>query len=165
MVDNAAHERLQPSLLDRLTDREPGQLRETRDERVIDIRRLREIVHRDLSWLLNTSNNNDLIDPDLYPHASRSVLKYGLHEVAGDYSTTEKAEMIRKSIRHAIEAFEPRIRSGTVDVELRGGEAGRETIFSFDIRADMWAEPVPMELYLRSEVDVTTGEISVERAV
>jgi type VI secretion system protein ImpF len=27
----------------------------------------------------------------------------------------------------------------------------------------MWAEPVPLELYLRSEVDLTTGDISVER--
>jgi type VI secretion system protein ImpF len=27
----------------------------------------------------------------------------------------------------------------------------------------MWAQPLPMELYLRSEVDVTTGNIRVER--
>ena len=29
---------------------------------------------------------------------------------------------------------------------------------SFDIRADMWAQPMPLELYLRSQVDVTTGQ-------
>jgi type VI secretion system protein ImpG len=33
----------------------------------------------------------------------------------------------------------------------------------FDIRAEMWAQPLPMELYLRSEVDVTTGELKLER--
>ena len=43
-------ERLQPSLLDRLTDEEPTSQVESRDARVIDIRRLREIVQRDLSW-------------------------------------------------------------------------------------------------------------------
>ena len=33
------------------------------------------------------------------------------------------------------------------------------------IRADMWAQPLPMELYLRSSVDVTTGEVMVERSM
>ena len=34
---------------------------------------------------------------------------------------------------------------------------------ALDIRADMWAQPMPLELYLRSTVDITTGEVSVER--
>jgi type VI secretion system protein ImpF len=34
---------------------------------------------------------------------------------------------------------------------------------TFDIAADMWAQPLPMELYLRSEVDITTGELKLER--
>jgi len=28
----------------------------------------------------------------------------------------------------------------------------------------MWAQPLPLELFLRSQVDVTTGEVSVERS-
>jgi type VI secretion system protein ImpF len=28
----------------------------------------------------------------------------------------------------------------------------------------MWAEPIPIELYLRSSVDVTTGQVSLERS-
>ena len=57
MADKNIAERLQPSLLDRLTDDAPGDLQEARDMRVIDIRRLREIVQRDLSFLLNTNNS------------------------------------------------------------------------------------------------------------
>jgi type VI secretion system protein ImpF len=34
---------------------------------------------------------------------------------------------------------------------------------SFDIRAEMWAQPLPLELYLRSEVNVATGELKLER--
>ena len=49
-------ERLQPSLLDRLTDDDATNAAESREARVIDIRRLRDIVQRDLSWLLNTNN-------------------------------------------------------------------------------------------------------------
>ena len=40
-----------------------------------------------------------------------------------------------------------------------------ETQIAFDIHADMWAQPVPRELYLRSKVDVTTGEVKMERGL
>ena len=39
----------------------------------------------------------------------------------------------------------------------------RKSIVTYDIHADMWAQPMPMELYLRSQVDVTTGELQLER--
>jgi len=166
MADKTISERLQPSLLDRLTDTEPGLLKESRDVRVIDIRRLREIIQRDLSWLLNTNNNDSVIDAATYPNVACSVLNYGVREVAGDFSTAERAELIRLSIKRAIERFEPRIREGSTDVELRyEAENENKTLVKFDIRADMWAQPLPMELYLRSEVDVTTGELRLERGM
>ena len=164
MADKTMAERLQPSLLDRLTDDAPGDLQETREMRVIDIRRLREIVQRDLSYLLNTNNSESWIDPAVHPLAAKSVLNYGVRDVAGDFSTLNKAQAIRKSIMQAIETYEPRIRSGSANVEIRTKDVARETIVSFDIRADMWAEPIPIELYLRSTVDITTGQISLERA-
>ncbi len=164
MADKTLSERLQPSLLDRLTDDAPGELQEARDMRVIDIRRLREIVQRDLSFLLNTNNAESWIDADRYPHAARSVLNFGVRDVAGDFSTLDRAQAIRKSILQSIEIFEPRIRQGSANVEIRTQDVQRETIVSFDIRADMWAEPIPIELYLRSTVDVTTGQITLERA-
>lgn len=163
MSDRTITERLQPSLLDRLTDDDPGVPTERRDDRVIDLRRLREIIQRDLSWLLNTSDNAGLVDAERYPHAARSVLNFGIHEVAGEYSTAERASLIRKSIAEAIRTFEPRIHPGSVNVLLRQGDGNRVTLVTFDIRADMWAQPMPMELYLRSQVDVTTGEINLER--
>lgn len=163
MSDRTISERLQPSLLDRLTDDAPSEKTERRDDRVIDLRRLREIIQRDLSWLLNTSDNSTLIVARRYPNAAASVLNFGIQEVAGDYSTAERAEAIRRSIANAIRAHEPRIHPGSIEVKLRVGNNNRTAVVSYDIRADMWAQPVPMELYLRSEVDVTTGELKLER--
>ena len=164
MADKTMSERLQPSLLDRLTDDDPGILTEAREARVIDIRRLREIVQRDLSWLLNTNNADGWIQPLRHPMAAKSVLNYGGKDVAGDYAAKDRAELIRKSIAQAIEHFEPRIRRGSVQVALRTLDVKTKTIIAFDIRADMWAEPIPIELYLRSVVDVTTGQVQLERA-
>ena len=42
MAELTTQERLQPSLLDRLTDDEPGKHEESRDKRVITANRLRE---------------------------------------------------------------------------------------------------------------------------
>lgn len=163
MSDHKLTERLQPSLLDRLTDDNPGDLQETRDSRVIDLRRLREIIQRDLSWLLNTYDNSGMIRPDLYPHASNSVLSYGVREVAGEYDVKERSVNIRDSIHRAIEKFEPRIIPGTLSVLLRDSKALGQTIVAFDIAAEMWAQPMPMELYLRSQIDITSGELTLER--
>lgn len=163
MADHGLTERLQPSLLDRLTDDDPTNPAESRDSRVIDLRRLREIVMRDLSWLLNTFDNSTLIDAERFPHASNSVLGYGVEEVAGEYSTLDRTMRIRASIHTAIERFEPRIIPGTLNVVLRDQEKSGHTVVTFDIAADMWAQPLPMELYLRSEVDITTGELKLER--
>ncbi|WP_299153913.1 type VI secretion system baseplate subunit TssE [uncultured Tateyamaria sp.] len=163
MSDKMIAERLQPSLLDRLTDDNPTELTERRETRVIDVRQLRDIIQRDLAWLLNTANSASQIDGDLYPNVIASTLNFGIREVAGDYSTAERAEMIRKSIMESVQVFEPRIHPGSLDVELRVGQENHDSVVSYDIRADMWAQPMPIELYLRSQVDVTTGELQLER--
>lgn len=164
MADKTLAERLQPSLLDRLTDDAPGDTKETRASRVIDISRLRDIIQRDLSWLLNTHNIESSFDSKALPNVANSVLNYGLSEVSGEYSTGYRAEQIRRSILRAIEIHEPRIIPGSVDVSLTTDDKSGDMTVALIIRADMWAQPMPLELYLRSKVDVVTGEINVERS-
>lgn len=163
MADKTIAERLQPSLLDRLTDNETDMLSERREDRVIDVRALREIIQRDLGWLLNTNNSETIIDAEIYPNIATSVLNFGVRDVTGDYSNMNKAETIRRAIGDAIEAFEPRILRGSAEVEMRLDKDASGAIVKYDIHADMWAQPLPMELFLRSEVDMTTGEFALER--
>jgi len=137
--------------------------KESRESRVIDIRQLRNIIRRDLSWLLNSNNQDSQIDEEIYPNVLTSVLNYGVREVGGDYSTEKRAAEIRKSIHKSISLFEPRIKQGTLEVTLHRDKDSSDAIFDFDIHADMWAQPLPMELYLRSQVDVTTGHLTLER--
>ncbi|WP_292286643.1 type VI secretion system baseplate subunit TssE [Marivita sp.] len=162
MADRTLTERLQPSILDRLTDDDPKTETENVNNRVIDIRRLREIIQRDLSWLLNTGNLDSEIDPDQFPNVRRSVVNYGVPDSTGDYSTRARASDVRDAIRAAIELFEPRILDGSLTVISRSEDVGRESLIAFDIMADMWAEPVPAELYLRTQFDTTTGHITLE---
>ncbi|UTH47141.1 type VI secretion system baseplate subunit TssE [Loktanella salsilacus] len=162
MADKTITERLQPSLLDRLTDDEPGNKTESRDSRVINLGRLRDIVRRDLAWLLNSSNMDSILDSEAYPHTSRSVLNYGIRDASGDFSTENRADAIRTAIELAITRFETRIIPGTLEVTMRETKERKRAVVDFDIHADMWAQPVPMELYLRSQVDLITGELSLD---
>jgi type VI secretion system protein ImpF len=55
MPELAVVEKLQPCLLDRLTDDEPKNSQESRSQRVISVQRYRQGVLRDLQWLFNSS--------------------------------------------------------------------------------------------------------------
>lgn len=162
MADLTITERLQPSLLDRLTDDRRDAATESRDDWLIDMRRLRDIVLRDLSWLINTTNSG--LDLTGYPHAATSTLNYGLDSISGMSAGAARATALRQSILRAIELYEPRLKSGTLDVRVGGGESDRSAHLIYDIRADLWAQPLPAELYLRTKVDMSTGEAVISRS-
>ncbi len=163
MADRALLDRLQPSLLDRLTDDAPGERSETNAAWVIDVSRLREIIQRDLHWLLNTTNFEPSMDLEQYPEAAASVLNFGIIDVSGTAATHRRADDIRQAIRTAIERFEPRLLPDTLEVTMHEDYDRRGALISFDIRAELWAEPVPLDLFLRTQLDVTTGQVTLRR--
>ena len=83
MAELTYQERLQPSLLDRLTDDEPHQTKESRTARVMSIGKLLPGVLRDLNWLLNTANFASHRSLDRLPHVADSTLNYGIPSFAG----------------------------------------------------------------------------------
>ena len=71
MADLTQKDRLQPSLLDRLTDNDPERKQESRDSRVLSPSRLRDCVRRDLVWLLNTTHLRPSRTSTSYPLVAR----------------------------------------------------------------------------------------------
>ncbi|MFK7943562.1 MAG: type VI secretion system baseplate subunit TssE [Paracoccaceae bacterium] len=163
MADRMLMERLQPSLLDRLTDNDPTAIKESGSNRIIDVARLREIILRDLAWLLNTSNIESEHDLEDYPNVAASTLNYGIADIAGTHATMDRATHIRQTIRAAIETFEPRILPQSLQVSMHQEKVGSGAVISFEIRGELWAEPVPIDLYLKTALDVTTGEVTLTR--
>ena len=74
MSELVTGERLQPCLLDRLTDLEPGNKEESRFNRVISMARYRNGVLRDLRWLLGTSKHLESENLKEFPSAAVSGL-------------------------------------------------------------------------------------------
>ena len=83
MADLTPMERLQPCLLDRLTDENPGSQQESRNERVVSLRAYRRAVLRDLSWLFNARAHTPTELIGEFEVASHSVLNYGTRDMCG----------------------------------------------------------------------------------
>ncbi|HEY2588568.1 MAG TPA: type VI secretion system baseplate subunit TssE [Tepidisphaeraceae bacterium] len=162
MPELAPKARLQPSLLDRLLDDEPGAVQESRDRRVLSLPQLRTAVLRDLIWLLNTSCQSPA-DLDGLREVERSVLNYGVPSLAGRMLSGLKVLEIEQAITRAIERYEPRILARSLRVHVVAEQAtNRPNQLVMEIEGDLWAQPLPESLYIRTAVDLETGHFTLE---
>lgn len=162
MADLTQKDRLQPSLLDRLTDHDPERKLESREARVLSPSRLRDCVRRDLAWLLNTTHLKAVQPLDDHPQVARSVLNYGMPDLAGRTTSSVNTTELEQAIRKVILDFEPRLVARTLRVKLFVDEHQmNHNAMSFDIEAELWAQPLPLRLFLRTSVDLETGSIDV----
>ncbi len=162
MAELSLQEKLQPSLLDRLTDTEPDSKVESRAQRVLSMNRLKRSVLRDLAWLLNSGNFEITENLDKYPEVRTSVLNYGVMDLAGKTVSSMELGELEEQIRKAILVFEPRIlpNSLSVRVKIDRQKMSHKTM-SFDIEGQLWAQPLPINLYLSTELDLETGSAFV----
>lgn len=162
MAELTSQERLQPALLDRLIDEDPSKKLEPREARLITKGKLRQAVLRDLAWLFNATRPSD-VDWTGLPEAERSVINYGLPSLSGETASTLDVIELENGIRQAIIDFEPRITPSSLQVEALVGEdqLDHHNVVSVQIRGQLWSQPVPIELLLRTELDLESGEVEI----
>lgn len=158
-----ARDRLQPALLDRLTDHEPARRTERAEAVYITESRLRAAVLRDLQWLLNTGNASPEIDFEGLPQAERSVLNFGMAPLAGRLLSELDWKDVEQDIRRAIVAHEPRILPDSLAVTLLPSvdTLNHHNTLQFEIRCQFWSVPYPLELLLKTSLDLETGQVMV----
>ncbi len=157
-------ERLQPCLLDRLTDDAPGHQEEGRSQRVLSLQVYRRGVLRDIEWLLNTNallafESSRGLDLGKYPEAASSVLNYGTRQLCGMTNLSDRE--FEDALTEAIRVFEPRIAARS----LRINADKERNIISLEVEGDLWANPVPEHLHMRTGMDLETGQIVPESAL
>jgi len=164
MAELTQQERLQPSLLDRLTDNEPDRKQESRDKRVLSMKKLRECVLRDLGWLLNSGNISLVQDLGDYPEIVNSVVNYGVRDLSGGTVADMDLNALERAVRQAIWDFEPRILRDSVKVRARRVEREMNNrALTFEIEGQLWAQPLPLHLFVRTEVDLESGDFTIAR--
>ena len=165
MAELTPKERLQPSLLDRLTDDEPEKPQESRDKRVLSTNRLRECVLRDLAWLFNASRMPDNSEIERYPFAARSTLNFGLPPLAGVTARSLDVDGLELVLRQVIMDFEPRILRNSLRVHTAFTEERMShNALTFEIEGELWAQPLPLQLYLKTEIDLESGQVQIQES-
>jgi type VI secretion system protein ImpF len=156
-------DRLQPCLLDRLTDEEPGNREESRNQRVVTIQRYKAGVLRDLEWLFNSVGHY----PDEtvgrmtfgdYKEAYRSVINFGIRQVYGRLAPD--IEEIEKQLYDALVTFEPRINRHTLKVVVKI----ERNILSIELTGELWVNPLPEKLFIKTVLDLESSACSTKEA-
>lgn len=162
MADLTPKERLQPSLLDRLTDDAPQEREESREQRVLSPRKLKLCVIRDLEWLLNCCDLASVQDLDAYPQVQSSVVNFGMPDLAGRNLSGLDVLTLERLLRQAILRYEPRIlRQGLSIRAVVDADQMTPNAIRFDIEGELWGNPMPQRLYLKTNVDLENGEIRI----
>jgi type VI secretion system protein ImpF len=133
---------------------------ESGELRAVTTRRLREYVRRDLDALLNCANLDAVVDLSAWPHVQGSVINFGMPSLAGRMARTVDPQQTASTIEMAIRRFEPRLSGLRVTPEM--SEEGNEThVLAFRIEAQLWGQPMPQQLVLRTSIEVDTGSVKV----
>ncbi|SDE42799.1 type VI secretion system baseplate subunit TssE [Paraburkholderia lycopersici] len=157
---------LMPTLLDRLRDDAPHRQHEAPGEYAVTRAQMRDIVQRDLAYLLNTINIEEQIDRVRYPHIVASTVNYGVPPLAGKFMATRQWTDIETIIKRAIRDFEPRLVPDSVSVSPlpdRDGEVQYNAL-AFEVRGLISMDPYPMEFMVQSSLDLETSQLNVSGA-
>jgi type VI secretion system protein ImpF len=158
-----AHAHLLPTLFDRLRDDAPWQLSETPGTSSLSRHQMIAIVQRDLSYLLNTINLEELIGHQRYPAAASSTINFGIPSLAGAYLSTRKWEELERVLHRALIDFEPRIEPASLQIIPLQKDQGSNhyNVLLFEIRGIVRMAHYRLNLLLHSAIDLETNRLSI----
>ncbi len=129
---------------------------------VSSLKDIRACVKRDLNWLLNASQFEPQYALENYPEIERSVLNYGMPDLTGKTVSGIEMHTIERMLKQVIINFEPRLIKKTLTVKVIVDQSMFDhNAVAFDIEGQLWAEPQPLHLHLRTEFELESGEVSV----
>ena len=117
---------------------------------------------RDIGWLLNTTRLSASQDLSAYPEVEKSVVNFGLPGLSGQTYSAMDLQDLERVIRQALIDFEPRLLADSIDVRaLITEDIDHHNTVSFQIEALLWAQPAPIELLVRTDLDLESGQTKV----
>jgi type VI secretion system protein ImpF len=122
-----------------------------------------QAVLRDLAWLFNATRLESTVDLTALSYVRRSVVNFGLPALSGLTASTLEVPDLERAVRQAIIDFEPRILPGTLQVRavVELSALDHHNVVGIEIHGQLWAQPVPLELLLRTEIDLETGRVEI----
>lgn len=160
MPSNDSGRAVQLSILDRLTDDEPGVRTEAPMTREKSVRMMRAAVQRDLEALLNTIRIAEAV-PDAYTELRDSLWLYGLPDINSiSLQNQQDEERLLRGLERAIQQFEPRlsrVRVTSYDRILKSRQ-----IVEFHVEAMLMIEPAPERIAFDTILEIGKGSYRVK---
>ena len=143
--------RVLPSVLDRLLDDDPDQVREP----VPSVGKLRQIlrdaIRRDVESFFNTRRRCTEV-PEAFENVAGTIIDYGVPDLVGrNFASLTRRRKFLREIEELLRAAEPRFQS--VHVLASSDDSPHDRTLSFRIEAVMYAEPAPEKIAMDSELE------------
>lgn len=124
---------------------------------------LRRDLALDLISLLNTIDLGSSIDLQDTEYVRKSILNYGLYDVAHLTSEEREVEEIGQDLAATIAYYEPRLRQDSLIVERDIEFDDVEQKVRFMVSAEMYCAPLDVPIEFVADVDTATGKISLSK--
>lgn len=136
---------------------------ETDPARVMSKAQLRQAVLRDLGALFNAVQSLSTDEAKAFPVLGDSVINYGMPPLTGQLASKLDVTRVIDAIRQTILRFEPRVLADTLDVRAIESDNVLDThnVIEFEIRGHLWSQPLPIEILLRTQLDLEAGQVHV----
>ena len=98
-----------------------------------------------------------------YPQVKNSVVNLGIQVLSGkNFSSTDWRELERQ-IQDAVIFFEPRILPDSIKITAIAPTdmLGHNNLLQFEVRGELWSIPLPVELLIRTQLDLETGYVKL----
>jgi type VI secretion system protein ImpF len=161
MADLNPRDRLQPFLIDRLVDDDPGNQKESRDRNVLSPQQLKASILRDIAWLFNTPAPVDGDGYDEFPQVANSVLNYGVPDLTGATASSVRAGDLERGFLKALHMFESRLAKHGLVVQVKE-DMEAPNVISLTISGEVLSNQLPERMYIKTEVDLELGQVKLK---
>ncbi len=124
---------------------------------------LRKEVARDLETLMNTVALESTEDISGFGNVQRSILNYGLPDIAHMTIDESRVDSLSTKIRAALMTYEPRLVPQTIRATRDQSARLEELKLRFLVFADLRYEPLNVPVEFVADVDIESGGIHIKR--
>jgi type VI secretion system protein ImpF len=134
---------------------------EPADKRYATARRLRAYVCRDIARLLNSTSIDATVDLGSASYVKQSVLNYGMQTPSGKSVSAIDRSTMARMLETAVRTYEPRLRKVRVSPD-EGAPGSDPHEIAFRIDCELWNQPAPNQLVLRTRINTESGRAHVD---
>ena len=124
---------------------------------------LRRNLARDIASLMNTIRLDVCVNLADNPRVRNSIINHGFQDMDTIWRENRTPGDLAHAIREALIRNEPRLRAETLEVRIDEIAPTVDQRLTFEIVAEMIADPTDIPLQFYAEVDPAAGKIAMKR--